>query len=167
MTFAFRSVGNKHWYSSDQPDFKGWLPEGELVADSLKGLGTTGGSLSVYRVDTAKLNFDRVISAYACTRNILQDIDCVLVPLTAIEANFDLASIPGNTADDEVNLMHLDIRHISATKLVLLARIFREYRADMHRIRKKAVASKIRECLRQEYLDLNRINKDLRPKFTT
>ena len=56
----------------------------ELVADVLKELRTTRGSLSVYKVDSGMQNLDRVIRAYACTRNSLNDIDYVLVPLEII-----------------------------------------------------------------------------------
>lgn len=165
MSFVFRSIGNKHWYSGDQPDFNEWLPDGALVADVLKELRTTRGSLSVYRVDPGKEYLDRVISAYACTRNSLNDIDYVLVPLDVILERFDTAPTPGNTADDEVNESHLDIEHLSASKLLQLARLFRDHHSSMHRIRKRQVKSKIRDCLRKRHLIFSRIDKTLQLKF--
>ncbi len=166
MSFVFRSIGNKHWYSDNQLDFNEWLPEGELVADTLKELRTTRGALSVYKVDSNKQNFDRVISAYACTRNSLKDIDYVLLPLEVIEATFDISATPGQTADDEVNIMHLDIIHLSASKLLILARIFQEHHSSMYRIRKKHITSKIRNSLEQEHLVFSRINIALQSKFS-
>ena len=166
MSFVFRSIGNKHWYSDDQPDFRDWLREGELVADVLKELRTTRGSLSVYRVHPNKQNLDRIISAYACTRNSLNDIDYVLLPLEAILENFDITATPGNTADDEVNDMHLDIEYLSASKLVNLAQVFQDYHSSMYRVRKKHVKTKIENCLENKYLVFNRIDKTLQRKFS-
>ena len=166
MSLVFRNIGNKHWYSDDQPDFNEWLPDGELVADALKELRTTRGSLSVYRVDPEKENLDRVIAAYACTRNSVNDIDYVLLPLEVIEAAFDIAETPGKTADDEVNRLHLDIEHLSASKLLLLAHTFQNHHSSMVRIRGKHVKSKIQNSIKRQYLDFSRINKDLQPKFS-
>lgn len=166
VSFVFRSIGNKHWYSDDQPDFKDWLADGELVADALKELRTTRGSLSVYRVDSEKRSFDRVVSAYACTRNSLNDIDYVLLPLEVIEASFDISATLGETADDEVNEMHLDIEHLSASKLLLLAHIFQDHHSSMVRIRKKLITSKIRISIERKHLDFSRINKALQSRFS-
>ena len=166
MSFVFRSIGNKHWYSDNQPDFSEWLPDGELVADALKELRTTRGSLSVYIVDTNKGNLDRVLSAYACTRNSVNDIDYVLMPLEVIEETFDIAPTSGQTADDEVNKVHLDIERLSVSKLLLLAHIFQDYHSSMYRIRKKQITSKIRNSLMRKYLDFSRINRALQSKFS-
>ncbi|MCY3831987.1 MAG: hypothetical protein OXG85_03150 [Chloroflexi bacterium] len=165
MSFVFRSIGNKHWYSADQPDFSGWLQDGELVADVLKELRTIRGCLSVYKVDSDKQNLDRVISAYACTRNSLNDIDYVLVPLKIIFEQFDTASTLGATADDEVNKLHLDIEHLSVSKLLLLARVFQDHHSAMHRIRKRNVKSKIEDCIRKNHLVFSRIDESIQRKF--
>lgn len=165
MSLVFRSIGNKHWYSADQPDFKDWLRDGELVADVFKELRTTRGSLSVYKVDSVENNLDRVICAYACTRNSLNDIDYVLVPLDIIHNQFDTAFTLGTTADDEVNRLHLDIEHLSASKLLQLARVFQDHHSAMHRIRKRHVKSKIRDCIKNKHLIFSRIDETLQQKF--
>lgn len=166
MPFVFRNIGNKFWYSADQRDFKKWLSDGELVADVFKELRTTRGSLSVFRVEDDASNLDRVVSAYACTRNSLSDLDFVLVPLDAINAEFEATETPGQTADDEVNAWHLDIEHLSAGKLLLLAQIFRDHRSSMDRYRKRHVTTKIRESLEKRQLDFERIHEALQPKFS-
>lgn len=165
MSLVFRSIGNKHWYTWDQPDFNEWLPDGELVADVLNELRTTRGSLSVYKIDTGMQNLDRVICAYACTRNSLNDIDYVLVPLEIILEQFDTAPTLGATADDGVNKWHLDIEHLSASKLLQLARVFQDHHSAMHRIRKRRVKSKIRNCIRNKHLVFSRIDESLQLKF--
>ena len=165
MSFVFRSIGNKHWYSADQPDYQDWLKDRELVADVLKELRTTRGSLSVYKVDSGMQNLDRIICAYACTRNSLNDIDYVLVPLDAIREGFDTAPTLGDTADDEVNKWHLDIEHLSASKLLQLARLFQDHHSSMYRIRKRHVRSKIKDCLRKQHLVFSRIDETLQLKF--
>lgn len=123
------------------------------------------GSLSVYRVDSGMQNLDRVICAYACTRNSLNDIDYVLVPLDAILEGFDTAPTLGDTADDEVNKSHLDIEHLSASKLLQLAQLFQEHHSSMQRIRKRRVKSKIRDCIVKNHLVFSRIDETLKRKF--
>jgi len=165
VSLVFRSIGNKHWYSAKQPDFNQWLQHGELVADVLKELRTTRGSLSVYKVGSEKENLNRVISAYACTRNSLNDIDYVLVPLDAIREEFDTAPTLGDTADDEVNKSHLDIEHLSASKLLQLARLFQDHHSSMYRIRRKHVIDNIRDSIMNKHLVFNRIDVTLQRKF--
>jgi len=164
VSFIFRGIGNKAWWYKDRSDFP-WLREGEIIADVLKGLGTTRGALSIYEINEDKSNLHRVIAAYTTTRNSVNDVDYVLVPIDTIKEKFALEKTRGHTADDVVNGLHFDIIHLTPSKLIDLAYVFRDHREAMQRLRKKKIEIQIRQGLENGYIDFKRINKSLEGKF--
>ena len=166
MSFVFRGIGNKAWWYKDQhPDFP-WLRKGELIADVFKGLSTTHGTLSIYAVDAEKTNINRIIAALACTRDNIQKFDYVLVPIETIEDKFELSKTKGKTADDTVNEWHLDILHLTSSKLTELAYIFRDHRESISRLSEKKVESAVRKRIDGGLIDVGRINEKLKGKFS-
>ena len=163
MSYIFRGIGNKTWWYKDRSDFP-WLGEGELIADVFKGLNATNGSLSVYAVND-EININRIIAALACTRNNIQNFDYVLVPASVIEENFELQETKGDTADDKVNEWHLDIIHLTPSKLTSLAYIFRDHRESMSRLPEKKVESAVLQGIDADFINRNRVNRSLQTKL--
>lgn len=165
MSYILRGIGKKSWWYKDQrPDFP-WLKEGELLADVFKAIQTKEGSLSVYAVDSDQTHLNRIIAALACTRDSLQDYDYVLVPASVIEEKFELRETKGDTADDEVNEWHLDIAHLTPSKLTSLAYIFRDHRESMNKLPRKKVEYEIRSGINSGFIDRNKIKDRLKTKF--
>ena len=164
MSFIFRGIGNKAWWYKDRSDFP-WLKEGKLVADVFKGLRTTHGALSMYAVNE-KTDVNRIIAALACTRDSIQEFDYVLVPANTIKENFELNKTKGKTPDDTVNEWHLDIIHLTPSKLSDLVYTFRDHQESMNRLLKKNVNSEVRKRIDNGSIDVGRINEKLKEKFS-
>lgn len=164
MTFLFRELKNKSWWDKREDELP-WLQQGEMVADVFKGLGTEDGNLSTYFIDANKSNVDRVVAAYACTRNSFQRVDYVLIPLDIVSDAFGMNTIAGNTADDKVNLWHRDIIELTPEKLLNFAYLIDNHRNMMARVREKKVRKDVTEGLERGEIDRDRIDPILRQKL--
>lgn len=120
MSFIFREIRNKSWWDKSHAQFK-WLPKEELIGDVFKALGTTDGSLSTFVVDADLEYVDRIAVAFACLRDKPSRVDYALIPIEQVENLSRVKETPANTADDEVNELHLDIVNLTHSKLVKLA----------------------------------------------
>lgn len=120
MEFVFREIRNKSWWDKSHDQFK-WLPECELIGDVFKALGPTDGSLSIYLVGDDLDNVDRIAVAFACLRDKPSKVDYALIPIDQVKKLSPVKETPANTADDEVNALHLDIVNLTHSKLVKLA----------------------------------------------
>ena len=167
MSYILRGIGRKAlWTKSGHPDFP-WLQEGELLADVFNEIRTKDGKLSIYSVDADKTNLARIIVALASGRESFQDYEYVLVPTRVIEEHFEIDQIPGKTADDDVNKWHLDVVHLTPSKLTRLAYIFCAYRESMCKLPKKKVKSEIRKGIESGLIDQTLINPKLKAKLST
>jgi len=164
VSYLFRELRNKSWWDKREDELP-WLQQGELVADVFKGLGTEDGKLSTYLIEADKSNVDRVVAAYACTRNSLQRVDYVLIPLDTVAGAFGLNHIAGNTADDEVNLWHRDVIELTPEKLLNLAYLIDNHRNMMTRVREKKVRQEVKERLDCGDIDCDRIDPILKKKL--
>lgn len=120
MGFVFREIRNKSFWDKSHDQFK-WLPECELIADVFKGLEARDGSLSTFAVDANLENVDRIAAAFACLRDKPSKVDYTLIPIDQVENLSPVKKTPANTADAEVNQLHLDIVNLTHSTLVKLA----------------------------------------------
>ena len=116
--FVVGSLRSENWYTEADYD---WLPAGGVIADCLKDLRPDGGTLSVYEVEeTASDDFvRRIAAAIAAGADNPRDVAYFRFERAAVEAlqitiNSDEA---GRTGDAEVNALHRDLQHLSASKL--------------------------------------------------
>ncbi len=163
MAFLFREIRNKSLW--DKSDDLPWLPEGELVADVFKALGTSNGDLSTYAVDDDKSNVHRVVAAFACTRDNFQRVDYVLIPFDAVDGAFGLKKTPGATADAGVNDWHYDIIELTSQKLLNLAYLIQSFKQTMKRMPKKTVKIAVNVGIKRGNIDRNRVNRKLIDKI--
>ena len=164
MAFLFREIRNKSWWDKSKEELP-WLGQGVLVGDVFKGLGTVDGSLSVYLINEDKSNINRVVAAYACTRNSIQRVDYDLMPTDAVTGAFRMNKIAGNTADDEVNQWHYDITELTTRSLVDFAYLIGDHLVSMTRVREKTVARAVKLGIERGYLDCDRIDPILRSRI--
>lgn len=72
--------------------------------------------------------------------------------------------IKGDTADDEVNNLHIDLIDLTAKQVCLLASSIQKD-GNLMRILKKKIGREITEGLKKGYLNKNKINEKLLPKL--
>ncbi len=166
MSFIFRKVSRPWWYK-DRRDEYDWLESDELVADILcDEMATKNGTLSTYILDSNKRNLNRIIAAQACTRDSIQNLDFVLIPETEIEQEYESCRSPGNTPDETVNMWHLDIIHLTPSKLTEFVYGIRDRRDMICRANWKKVECAILDGVSYGYIDVNKIKEPLRTKLS-
>ncbi len=164
MCYVFREIRNKSWWDKSHDELP-WLKSGELVADVFKGLLTKKGSFSTYLIDEDKSNLNRVLAAYACTRDSIQRVDYVLIPLDIVVCAFRVICIPGDTADDLVNNWHCDVVELTSQRLEYFAQLVNDHRDLMVRLYPKQVEKIARQSYIQRNIDCERINPKLKSKI--
>lgn len=163
MVYLFHDIKQKAYWERDNCHYP-WLQEGELVADVFKGLRTTDGTLSTYAVDSEKTRINRVCAALVCTRASFQHIDYALIPFDAMADSFRLANTPGNTADDSVNVWHVDLVNLTPSKLIDLAYLIRNYKHLINRVEEHVIKSEIELGIEKRLLDCDKIKSKIRNK---
>jgi hypothetical protein len=116
-----RKIERNKWL--DNPE---WVPAGEVVADALGDLATTGGALSIWAVGEGCDN-DRLIAAMAAHRNKVASLDFFSVSARALRrAGFKIEQKPGDSPDRDLNrACHHHILDLTERSLVRLAAFFR------------------------------------------
>ncbi len=161
MEYLFRGIGNKRWWGVDSPT-PGWVSDGELLGDALRGLNTSDGDLSTFVVDSNLKELRRVAAAFACTRHKPDYVDYVLLPMNAVEAEFTLSKSAGGTPDDKVNKLHRDIVKLTPSRLAELAYLIGQYRCDIKRIPKQEIESEIRSGIDSKFIDCSKIKTGIK-----
>lgn len=142
MAFFFRKVRRTKWYREDP---KGQASIEKLQADALGDLRTQSNLLSLFIVDNDLGNLERIAAAFAATSEHRGNLDYVLVDRQAIN-KLGLKEIPnpGETKDQEVNKVHIDMAIPNAQNLVDLAFVFWN-EGDTKRIQQKKIQQMIQE----------------------
>jgi len=172
MAFLLRIIGSRRLWFDPLGD---WLPPNKVVADVFhRGLRTTEGNLSTYfvAVDNYQNNVEdppeveRIVAAYACTRNKIQNVDFVMIPTDALEATgLEYKESDGNTADDAVNSWHRDIIELSTEKLSRFAELILSFEQFSKRVGEKRIDEFVKSGIKQGNIDPNAIDIQLRDKF--
>lgn len=116
MPLILRKIKKAKWYRNiDVP----WLKPGELQADALADLKTTGNRLSVWLIQDDKSNLERVIAALASTCDVPTNIDFVLMDQSELQRlGIKWENTKGDSHDEQINhTHHLDLLELTATKL--------------------------------------------------
>ena len=108
---------------------------------------------------------DRVVAAYACTRESLQRVDYVLIPFELANGSFALKETPGETADDKVNRLHVDIIALTPRSLANLAYLIDN--CARARVLPKAVGKIVEVGINRGNIDCTKINSKLKEKVCT
>jgi hypothetical protein len=122
VPFILRKIRKARWRGSE---VIGWLSSDDLQADALVDLATKDNRLSVYIVATDRFNLERILAALAGNCDFISNLDYVLLEENALdEINIKIASVKGETPDEEVNAVHRDLVELSATQILALAKLF-------------------------------------------
>jgi hypothetical protein len=171
VTQVLRLVKQARWDVREGHD---WLPQGDIPAAPLADFtNTSQHCLSVWFVDSEEL-VNRVVGALAASREKADVLDYVLFPQNYLKAaEMEVREIPGRTPDENVNRCHRDLIHVSADKVVLLAkRIWHRNPEDIldskvKRVYTQDVIHLVVKAVRRERISLERLKPKLRAAIRT
>lgn len=140
-----------------------WIQEGDVAADALSNLRTTGNTLSVWQIDENRTNLDRVVAALAAGRMKLDKFDYALIDRQALEPlGIRLVKEAGGSSDQDANARwHHDITGLSGSTLLELAYTL-QTRAEFKRIHKKNVRNLIVASIDNRFIDPTHLEAKLR-----
>jgi len=152
VPLLFRKVRQAKWLEDKNLT---WLPVGELQADALTDIATDNGNeLSVWVIDDSKSNVQQVIVALAIQRNVIANLDYVLIDVAALDTlKIAMEPSPGNTIYEQAKHWHVDLVELSAAKLFQLANHI-QVNCKPVRIQEREVIRYIAEAVLQDQVEL-------------
>lgn len=153
MTYFLRVIRQTRWLKLK------WLPDGEIQADALVDLQTTGNALSVYKVES-EADKERVVVGLAANRDNLANLDYAIFE----DSKFTSLAITveqreGATPDMEVNKLHYELRNLTVGLLVQLAQMVS---LGMHdRIPRKLLKSRLQAAVNAGTVNKERLKPQL------
>lgn len=158
MALLLRSIRKARW--SQPPE---WCDEGDLGADALNDLATKGHALSVWQIEQDESNLERVIAALAAMRDHLSNFDLVLFPEEVVaDTGTATDRSDGVSPDHEANgRWHRDLRMISASKLLALARSINAL-GTVRRIPERQVGTLISAGVQDGRIDIESVSPGIR-----
>ena len=166
MPLAIRTIRLARW-DEDAILRASWLGEGEMVADPLGDLCTKNGELSVWHVEDDRSNLERVLLAFAATRDYLANVDYVLFDQDVLrQLGVEAMHSRGGTPDELVNSeWHRDIVELSCRRVVTLAEsLIRSGQRD--RMPRKRVRALLTEAIEQGRLELGRLSEKMKAEVS-
>ena len=162
MAYLVRQLERKIWLSAELS-----AEIGGLQADALKNFKTTSNSLSVFILEDKNNEelLHRILSAIASGRNSISEVDyaifdCAIISIVGIK-HF---ATPGQTADQQVNSLHIDLNNLTASQVIKMAE-FISKEGTLSRVSKKAIQKSISKGLSSGMLEKNRLNPTLLEKL--
>jgi len=138
---------------------------GGLQADALRNFITKDNAFSVYEVQNEQTDIERILAAIAGTRDNVQEVEYAIFDSGLLEElEIKTKKIEGDTADDKVNNLHIDLIDLTAKQVCLLASSIQKD-GNLARILKKKIGRRITDGLKLGYLDERKINERLLPKL--
>ena len=138
---------------------------GGLQADALKNFTTMENALSLWEIQNELNDIERILAAIAGTRDNVQEVEYATFDSKILEElEIKTNKIRGDTADDKVNNLHIDIIDLTAKQVYLLASSIQKD-GELRRILKNKIGRKITENLKVGYLDKRKIDEKLLPKL--
>ncbi len=119
MPLFLRQINLDKWKLDLESDEK-WLAKGEIPADPVTDLETKENKLSVWNIGDDLNLISRTAAALTIRRqNIRHPFEYVLFDSEIInKTKIELEHSPGNTCDKELNDIHVNLKRLSAQKLV-------------------------------------------------
>ena len=156
MTRYLRLVRQRRW--AVFPEIE-WLEPGELQADAMLDLQSSGNRLSVYRVDS-DADVERVVVALAANRDHVANLDyAVFDDDELLEQGVAVTQLQGETPDDTANMLHHDVGELTVEKLALLARVVGS--GEHRRVHRRDMQQKLNQALWSGHLVPERVRPSL------
>jgi hypothetical protein len=142
-----------------------WLSSGEVAADCLTDLATSGNILSVYFLpdDEDRELEQRVAIALAATRDKIDPFEYGLFREAILsQLALSFKQTPGNTPDSAVNALHYDIEELTGSGLLRLTMAMFQEERRFERLTKKQVKERLAAAIRDTQVDFQKMNTKLR-----
>jgi hypothetical protein len=98
-----------------------WLNDGEIPANNLNDFRPKNNDISIYEFENEQ-QLTQIAAAYGVQRQKIDNLDYVCFSPDALKSvNLVLKQENGKTPDQEVNKLHINLIHLSAEKIVILA----------------------------------------------
>ena len=150
MQLFLRQIRKSKWYRHEGVS---WLPEDELQADTLDDLHTTDNAMSVWFVADDRSNINDIVCALAAGRDSLANLDFALFDVEiALSLEIPTKSTFGATLDEKVNEWRRELVHLTARKLLDLAKAISST-GQICRISKKNITELVREAVKSRKVD--------------
>ena len=163
MPFLLRFIRKSRWHGHEAHH---WLPPGSLQADALIDLKTNGNILSMWWIQDDKSNLREVITAHATTRDQVSHSDYAIFDQEILsEIGIKIRHTKGSTSYENANCWHCDISHLSAEKLMGLARVIMK-NADKQRFSEKRVLGLLKEAVVSGDIDLAKLKDGVKTKIS-
>ena len=126
---------------------------------------TSQNQLSVFVLDRADDQTERVVAALAVTRDSLAQLDLAIAPEEVL-ARCDIRRdrVQGQTPDPEVNDWHEDLVELTAGKIARLAAAIKSD-GKIRRYNLKQVEAAIQQSLDEDFIGAEQINGKLVPSL--
>ena len=138
------------------------IPTGDVQADALSDLRTTGNALSVWLIDDDRANLDRIVAALGAGRMELAKLDYALMDHVVLD-DLRIQATPkhGLSIDAGANsLWHRDLLDLSGGKLLELA-VIMQAQATFERVQKSELSTLIAQSLHNGFIDRDRLKEKL------
>lgn len=149
MPFLLHTVRQNRWLKAEAAP---WLERGDVPADPIGDLRTSGNRLSVWELVPDRSNLERIVRAIAVGRDKVPDMGYVLFDSALLEtADIDTQTQLGTTPAVEANSWHRDLVNLSGRKLVALTKAILE-NGESGTVLKKRLYELIEEGIRVKQL---------------
>ena len=138
-TRLVRKLEKKIWLDKKIAKDEGWLGEGSVCADALRNFKTSDNRLSVFSLAQDDM-LRQIVCAIVASPNSknVPDTDYVIFDRSIIvELGISTEETRGDTLDDEVNALHIDLTRLSGLQLTRFAEKLQEH-GELGRIPKKS-----------------------------
>ena len=145
----------RNW--DDEP----WLNSSEVKGDAIHCLLPKKNRLSVFKLED-ETQIERIVAALALTRDYLSLMDLAVISEESIKPlKIPTKIVSANTSDKEVNQWHIDLVELTVARISEIATLIRK-EGEFVRYSKRDVTKLISNSIQAQYIDLNKINSNLK-----
>lgn len=147
FTKLVRKLDNKLWLD---PQIS--MERNGTQADALKNFKTISNALSVFIADDQD-KLTRILAAIAAGGSKPDKVDYAIFDAIILERNgIHYEKCPGDTADEEVNKLHVDLKNLTAVQVSSLAQSIKD-EGNLNRLSKTKIIKAITDGLNNNFLN--------------
>jgi len=123
MPFVLRTISKAKWFPLEASPSQDQQRISESIqSDAFSDIKTEGNKLSVWHIEDNRSNLDRVLTALAANRDVLANVDYVILSEESIKSlKIEIEESQGESPDKDVNAWHRDLNIRSGSNLFALA----------------------------------------------
>lgn len=163
MSRYVRKLINKNWLDKEIVSNNEWLAPDSILADALKNFSSSENELSVFLLENDD-QIELILSAIVASSKSFDNTDYVIIDHSLIdELDIAIEEYPGKTFNNSVNKLHLNLKQLSAEKVIKLARAVQE-QGQIGRVGKTRIAAALQRQIIEGHLNENQLTEEVRAK---